>query len=125
MFSANMSYFKVLALAVLMVVVGQAAFAQIAPFPTNPIPSINPSLASGGQVILIVQKVVGFFGFLLGALAILALFISGFFFMTAGDDTGRLTKAKGWLKWGIIGVVVALFASVVVPLVMNIITGNF
>jgi len=61
----------------------------------------------------------------LAGLAILTLFYSGYLFMTAGDSQDKQSKAKAWLKWSIIGIVVSIFASAIVPLIADILAGGF
>ncbi len=62
-------------------------------------------------------RVLEFLTGLLAILAILAIVISGIYYITSGGDGGRVDTAKGWLTYAIIGLVVALLAWVIVTAV--------
>jgi len=93
--------------------------------PIESIPLAPDSIRSASGFIDILQSFILWLGIILGGIAIFALFYSGFLFMTAGSNDSRLTSAKAWLKWGIIGIVVAIFATAVVPLVFSVLEGGF
>jgi len=88
------------------------------------IPEAPETATNPNTFIQLVADIIFWIGILLGGIAILIMFWSAFLFMTAGDNTGRQDKAKKFLTWGIIGIIVALFASAIVPLVYNILAGN-
>jgi hypothetical protein len=72
----------------------------------------------------LVADIIFWIGILLGGIAILIMFWSAFLFMVSGDNASRQERAKKFLTWGIIGIIVALFASAIVPLVYNLLAGN-
>lgn len=50
----------------------------------------------------------------LAALAVLVIVISGILYISAGGEQDRVDSAKKWLMYGIIGLVIALLAYVIV-----------
>lgn len=85
-------------------------------------PGVLPQ--SGWDFIDIIEQIIFWLGAILGAIAVLVMLWSAFLFMTAGDSQQRQDRAKAWLKWGIIGIIVALFSTVVVPLIMDLLAGG-
>jgi amino acid transporter len=56
-------------------------------------------------------------------LAVIGFIISGILFITA-SGSGGAEKAKGWLTYSIIGIIVALIGYIVVQLVANLLGGT-
>lgn len=54
---------------------------------------------------------------ILAILAILMIVVSGVLYMTSGGDEDRIGRAKSWLTYSIIGLVVALLGYVIVTAV--------
>jgi hypothetical protein len=46
--------------------------------------------------------------------------LAAFNFITAGGDENKIAKAKEWVKYALIGVVIALLAGGVVALLTNL-----
>jgi len=85
---------------------------------------LESPLTTGGQVLDVLRNIVLWFGILIGIVAVFAILWSAFLFLTAGGSDDRRKAAKSWLTWGIVGIVVALFASVIVPIVLSFLSGT-
>ena len=59
---------------------------------------------------------------LLAILAVLGFVISGVLYITAGGNTERVGQATSWLKYSIIGIVVALIGYIVVNFISGLLT---
>ncbi len=55
----------------------------------------------------------------LGAVAVIVIIISGFKYVTANGDTGKIQSAKNTLLYAIVGLVVAMFAQAIVLFVIK------
>jgi hypothetical protein len=82
------------------------------------------SLTDPEGVLGVIMQVTGFIAYILGAVAVLAMFNAGYLFMTAGDSQERQSRAKAWLKWGLIGIVVAVFSSAIVSIIASLLSGD-
>ena len=61
-------------------------------------------------------------------LAIIMFFVAGFFFLGAHGDPGKITIARSFLIWGVVGVIVAIMGFSIVQIVataLNIRSGIF
>ena len=56
---------------------------------------------------------------LLGTIAVVVVLIGGFFWMTAGGNDDQITKAKGWIFSGIIGLAIILSAFAISKFVLE------
>jgi len=54
-----------------------------------------------------------------GALAVLMIIVAGIMYLTSGGDEGRVEKAKQWLIYAIVGLIVALLGWVIVSTVIT------
>jgi len=63
----------------------------------------------------IVKWLLGF----VGALAVLMIIVAGIMYLTSGGDEGRVEKAKQWLIYAIVGLIVALLGWVIVSTVIG------
>lgn len=98
-----------------------AAFAQTPVF--GPGGEVSP-LTSGQGIIDVLNSLLGWFGIVIGIISVLVVLYAALLFMVAGANEERRGKAKEWLKWGIVGVVVALFATVIVPILIDLLSGT-
>lgn len=80
-------------------------------------------LQSGQGVIDVLNSLLLWFGIVVGIISVLVIMWAAFLFMTAGSSE-RSSAAKAWLTWGIVGIVVALFVTVVVPIVISLLSGD-
>lgn len=71
-----------------------------------------------------VRTILNWIFIFVGILAVIAILISAIYFITAGGSDERKKTAQGWLKWGIVGVVVAIIAGSIIPIIDNFLAGN-
>ena len=111
----------VVGLSVVAVTASAQAFGNIIPEPED----LDLLPQTGDDFIALVEGVIFWLGAILGAIAVLVVLWAGFLFMTAGDSQERQGRAKAWLKWGVIGIIVALFSTIIVPVIMDLLAGGF
>ena len=83
------------------------------------IPRTAPITTTGG-VLDFLDGVLDFIFILVGILAVIALLISAILFVTAGGNEDRRKSAGAWLRYGIIGVIVAIVAGSIIPIIGSI-----
>jgi len=79
----------------------------------NNLPKTTP------EVFLI--NALGIFYFVTGAVAVIMIIISGFYFIVGGSNSSTITKAKNTILYSVVGLVVIIVAFAIT----NFITGNF
>lgn len=85
--------------------------------------SAPPVVASGAELIELIERIGNWvFSFLLAVAGIL-LIVAGFFWVTAGGDPGNVIKARTMLINALIGVAIALLARGMVAVIRGIIGG--
>ena len=67
-----------------------------------------------GTISSMIVKATNFFLGFLAVLAILMIVVSGIMYIASGGESGKVDKAKEWLTYSIVGLVVALLAYVIV-----------
>ena len=77
------------------------------------------------EVEIIVSRVANFFIFIGVLLAVIAIIISGFMYLKAGDSTDRLTQAKKFFWNAIIGSLIILGVGVILSTVAGVVTRDF
>ncbi len=80
----------------------------------------DPLIETGDDVVGIINNVTSWLWQLFAAATVLAFLIAGFFYVTAAGDSDRITTANNMIKYGIIGVVVALLSAGMSELIKNI-----
>jgi cytochrome bd-type quinol oxidase subunit 2 len=75
-----------------------------------------PTATSASDLIL---KVINWILAFIGSLAVLMIVVAGVMYITSGGDEGRVDKAKSFLTYSIVGLVVALLGYVIVLTVGN------
>ena len=80
--------------------------------------------ASNASVQAIIIKVIKWLLGILAALAVMVLIIAGMMYILSGGDEGRVSTAKTWIIYAIIGLIVALLGWVIVNLVTNLVEGK-
>lgn len=77
----------------------------------------NPTIPTTSQDINLFTKteellttIQGWATAVIGIIAILVLLYAAFLFMTAGGDETKMESAKAYIKYGIIGIIVAVLA---------------
>lgn len=84
----------------------------------------SSGITSKDDVVLILANWLHWiFGFV-GVLAIIVIIYSAVLFLTAGDDEGRRKSAKGWLLYGIIGIIVAILSYTIISIIGSFLNVN-
>ena len=60
---------------------------------------------------------------IIGLLAVIMIIVGGFQYTTSAGDTGKVTKAKNTILYGVIGLVIALLAYAIVFFVLKSVLG--
>lgn len=82
------------------------------------IPPITPlNITSSNDIVKIFTKAVFVLFDIAGVLGVFAVLWAGVLFMTAGDSEERRKSAQAWLKWGIIGIIVAIISLTINSLI--------
>lgn len=76
------------------------------------LPNVTPTSST-------IETIATFFFGLVGALSVLFLAIGGFKYATSSGSPEGLKQAKGTITYAIIGLVVALFAQVIIGFVVS------
>jgi type IV secretory pathway VirB2 component (pilin) len=71
-------------------------------------------MADAPRLSTLVGNVLGFVLSIVGVIAVLMIVVAGIMYMSAAGDMGRIALAKRALTGGVIGLVVALLALVIV-----------
>jgi len=81
---------------------------------------VPPQISLDAQGILdLVVSLTAWFAFIVFALAVVFILYAAFLFITAGGNDETIKKAKDVLLYGVIGIIVALIAYGVVPLIKS------
>jgi hypothetical protein len=75
------------------------------------------------SVYTIIKAIMNWLLLILTVVAVIGFIISGFMFII-GDSSGSKEKAKGWLTYSIIGVIVALIGYIAINLIDSILGGT-
>ena len=67
----------------------------------------------------LLKKIVNFLLYILGAVAVIVIIISGITFVVSGGDSSAVTVAKNRLLYAVIGLVVAIMAYAIVNFVLK------
>lgn len=72
----------------------------------------------------IYTKITSWLYYIVGIVAVISIIYSGYLYMTARDNEGQLKKAKSTIIWTLAGVALALLATLIVGVVINLIVDN-
>lgn len=75
----------------------------------------NPVVGSGG----VLTRVVDILGVVAGVMAIIVIIFGGIKYITSGGDPGKTANAKNTIIYGIIGLLVVIFARIMVGIVVS------
>jgi hypothetical protein len=89
------------------------------PIPPSELERRVPVASSG--VLDTVKKIIDFVTYALLIVAVVVIVLAGYQFVTAQGDTDKITKARNYIIYAMIGVVVALLSQAIVGLVRNVI----
>lgn len=85
--------------------------------PLNPDCSVNTKNENGTLVILIVLAAIDILLFLAGFIAVFFIIYGGFKYMTSLAEPSRVAAAKTTVLNAVIGLVIAIFASVIISFI--------
>lgn len=85
-----------------------------------PEPEICKEIKKPNQFGIYVGKIVNALLYVIGAVSVLAIIISGILYTTSGGDAALITKAKNTLLYSVVGLLVAIMAYAIVNFVVNI-----
>lgn len=76
----------------------------------------NP-LGQDATITTLIDKIINFFLFLAGPIAVIMVVYAGFLLITGGDKPEQVKKARQTLMWVVIGLIVLIFSKSVVGFV--------
>jgi len=79
---------------------------------------------STADVVNIFNRILNFAYEIIGILSVIVILYSAALFLTAGDNEERRRKAAGYLKWGVVGIVVAILAGSIITLITSFLSGK-
>jgi type IV secretory pathway VirB2 component (pilin) len=88
------------------------SFPQLVAAANIPLPS--PQGLPDRDLVDVIASVTRFVTGLVAVLAVLMIVISGIVYITSAGESDKITRAKSWLTYSIIGLVVSLLAYVIV-----------
>ncbi len=107
-------------------VLGDTAFAAVSCPSGSVRPSANtyaecnlPADATEDQLFDSVKNIINVILGVLGIVAVVVIILGGFTFMTSQGDAGKVMKGRNTILWGVVGLVVALMAFVIVNFVLK------
>lgn len=66
-----------------------------------------------------IGKIIQIFLGFLGVIAVVLIIFAGYMWMTAGGDSGKVEKAKGYIKNAVIGIVIILASYIITSYVID------
>lgn len=72
----------------------------------------------------IYTKITSWMYYIIGIAAVISLIYGGYLYMMARDNEAQIKKAKSVLIWTIAGIAVALLATLIVSVVVNLLVDN-
>jgi len=82
------------------------------PFPNPGLPDLTPRV--------IIQNGINIFLVIIGIMAVLMIAVSAAQIITAGGSADKVKKARQNLMWGIVGLLIAMAAGLIVNIVIGI-----
>ncbi len=89
--------------------------------------SINPSTDSsacdedtnGETFASLAQKIINVFSIVVGTVSVIMIIVGGFRYIISGGDSGGVTAGKNTILYAIVGLVIVIFAQVIVRFVLT------
>jgi len=72
-----------------------------------------------GNLPELIGNIIKFFLSFLGILAVILILYAGFLWMTAGGDTGKVDKAKAYIKNAVIGIIIIMSAYILTTFIIE------
>ena len=82
------------------------------------------STATSNDLLNTVKNVINVILGILGVVAVVVVILGGFTFITSQGDAGKVMKGRNTILWGVVGLVVALFAFAIVNFVLDNLAGG-
>lgn len=82
------------------------------------------SSATTDDLLGTVKNVINVILGLLGVVAVVVIILGGFTFLTSQGDAGKVMKGRNTILWGVVGLIVALFAFAIVNFVLGVVDGG-
>ena len=86
----------------------------------NSLPDIP--IKSADDVVRILNNVLDFVFKIIGVFSVIVILYSAGLFMTAGDNQERRKKAADYLKWGVVGIIVAILAGSIIAIINSVLS---
>jgi hypothetical protein len=67
----------------------------------------------------LIQDVISILSYIIGAVSVIMIIIGGFRYVVSAGDSGSITSAKNTIIYAIVGLVIAIFAQVIVRFVLG------
>lgn len=77
-----------------------------------------------GSFSSVIKKVINIFSVVVGAISVIMIIIGGFRYIVSNGDSTGVSGAKNTILYAIIGLVIVLFAQVIVRFVLTNISGD-
>ena len=85
----------------------------------------GPIVTSPVEIAALIQKVLNFVAAIVMTIALIMLLWSAILYLTAGGSEERVGRAKNYLIYAIVGIVVAILAFSVQPFLQTVLQGRF
>ncbi|MBI2635493.1 MAG: hypothetical protein HYW79_03035 [Parcubacteria group bacterium] len=85
----------------------------------------GPIITNPTQISVLIQKILSWIAGIIMVIAVIMLLFSAILYLTAGGSEDRVGKAKSYLLYAIVGIVVALLTFSVQPFITAVLEGRF
>lgn len=85
----------------------------------------GPIIVSPTDISVLIQKILDWVAGIIMVIALIMLLFSAILYLTAGGSEDRVGKAKSYLLYAIIGIVIAVLAFSVRPFLVNFLSRAF
>ncbi len=72
----------------------------------------------------LIKQVINIFSIVVGIVAVIMIIYGGFRYITSGGDSGNVTTAKNTILYALVGLLIVVFAQVVVKFILTKITAD-
>jgi hypothetical protein len=79
-------------------------------------------IQSGDDVLVILMNITTWLWRVFMIITVIVFIIIGFFYLTAAGSPDKITKANNMIKYGVIGIIVALLSGGMVALIQSFLT---
>ncbi len=83
----------------------------------------GPLITAPSNIVVLLQKVLYFVGVIVMIISLIMLLWSAILYLTAGGSEDRVNRARSYLIYAIVGIVVAILAYSVQPFIQNVLQG--